>query len=525
MKNDFLGRSLTVMNDLTVEEQLFLYNQTKRLKTKWANKEDLTEFQIKNQTGIYIVFLEPSTRTKESFVNASKFHKNAKINIFESEHSSFNKKESYIDTFNMLTGYSDYSIFIIRSKLEGTCKLLDEKVSEFASRHNLPHPSFINAGDGKHEHPTQEILDEFTFLEQMDFSNDYIHIALIGDLLHGRTVHSKVEGLKIFKNVEVDLIAPEELQMPKHYISKMRQKGYNVRIFSSIEEYLKQGKKANIWYFTRLQLERMGEDILEKEHILRKSVTFTKEFLPLISENVKFYHPLPRHKTYPTIPTFLDPLPLNGWEKQAINGYWTRIILLSMFGGALTAPFDTSIKGVEINEEDFIIPAPIKDGKKGLLSEGKRGIKPIENGTVIDHIAKGQNPEKIYETIMKIRKILKFYNIDSADGIFRSADGRLKGYISLPDVHLSKKDIKKLSAISPNTTVNIIEGGRVKEKYRISLPPIIYGFEELRCKNENCITNPQNNENVQVSFIRNEENQLICEYCETPHTFEEIWGL
>nr|WP_281255731.1 hypothetical protein [Petrotoga miotherma] len=53
----------------------------------------------------------------------------------------------------------------------------------------------------------------------------------------------------------------------------------------------------------------------------------------------------------------------------------------------------------------------------------------------------------------------------------------------------------------------------------------MYGFEELRCKNENCITNPQNNENVQVSFIRNEENQLICEYCETPHTFEEIWGL
>jgi len=50
MKNDFLGRSLTVMNDLTVEEQLFLYNQTKRLKAKWANKEDLTEFKIKNQT-------------------------------------------------------------------------------------------------------------------------------------------------------------------------------------------------------------------------------------------------------------------------------------------------------------------------------------------------------------------------------------------------------------------------------------------------------------------------------------------
>lgn len=525
MKNDFLGRSLSVINDLTVDEQIFLYKQAQRLKEKWKNKEDLSKFQIKTDTGIYIVFLEPSTRTKESFVNAAKFHKNAKTNIFESEHSSFNKKESYVDTFNMLTGYSDYSIFIIRSKLEGTCKLLDEKVSDFASRHNLPSPSFINAGDGKHEHPTQEILDEFTFLEQMNFNNDYIHIALIGDLLHGRTVHSKVDGLRIFKNVEVDLVAPNELQMSTHYISKMKQKGYNVRIFNSIEEYLKQNKKAKVWYFTRLQLERMGEDILEKEHILRKSVTFAKDFLSLLPQDVKFYHPLPRHKTFPTIPTFLDSLPVNGWEKQAINGYWTRIILLSMFGGALNAPFDTSKKSIKINEEDFVVAAPIKDGRKGVLTEGKRGIKPIENGTVIDHIAKGHSPEKIYETIMKIRKILMFYNIDSADGIFKSADGNYKGYISLPDVHLSKKQIKKLSAISPNTTVNIIKDGRVKEKYRISLPPIIYGFEELMCKNENCITNPKNDENVHVSFIRNEDNQLICEYCETAHTFEEIWSL
>ncbi len=63
----------------------------------------------------------------------------------------------------MLTGYSDHSIFVVRTKLEGTCKLLDEKVSDYAFRHSLNKPSFINAGDGKHEHPTQEILDEYTF--------------------------------------------------------------------------------------------------------------------------------------------------------------------------------------------------------------------------------------------------------------------------------------------------------------------------------------------------------------------------
>jgi aspartate carbamoyltransferase len=101
-----------------------LYNNVRKLKEKVRNKEDISEFQIKSNTGIYIVFLESSTRTKESFINAAKFHKNAKVNIFDSEHSSFNKQESYVDTFNMLTGYSDYSIFVLRTRLEGVCRLL-----------------------------------------------------------------------------------------------------------------------------------------------------------------------------------------------------------------------------------------------------------------------------------------------------------------------------------------------------------------------------------------------------------------
>ncbi|KAF2960459.1 MULTISPECIES: bifunctional aspartate carbamoyltransferase catalytic subunit/aspartate carbamoyltransferase regulatory subunit [Thermotoga] len=527
MKRDFLGRTLAVIEDLSVEEQMFLYEKTRELKQRWYSGDDVSDFRIKKRNvGIYIVFVEPSTRTKESFINAAKFHSgpNVKVNVFDSEHSSFNKQESYTDTFSMLTSYSDYSIFIVRTRLEGVCRLLERRISEFANRNGIEIPSFINAGDGKHEHPTQELLDEYTFLEQNSFDNSFIHVALVGDLLHGRTVHSKVNGLKIFKNVKVDLVAPEELMMPDHYIEKMKKNGFEVRIFSSIREYLGQKDVARIWYFTRLQLERMGEDILEKVHILREAVTFKREYLDALPERVKFYHPLPRHKVYPTIPNFLDTLPLNGWETQARNGYWVRIVLLSMFGGALEAPFDTSRKD-EKPEEDFIIPAPITHGSKGVQKEGKRGIKPIENGTVIDHVAKGKTPEEIYSTIVKIRKILKLYDVDSADGIFRSSDGSFKGYISLPDRYLSKREIKKLAAISPNTTVNIIKNSTVVEKYRIKLPPTIYGFEELRCKNENCITNPAHGENASPSFVRDEKGQFICEYCETPHSFEEIWSI
>ncbi len=523
MKQNFLGRTLAVINDFSVEEQLFLYKSTQKLKEKIRNKDDVSEFQIKRETGIYIVFVEPSTRTKESFINAAKFHKNAKVNVFDSEHSSFNKQESYVDTFNMLTGYSEYSIFILRTRLEGVTRLLERKVGEFAERHGIERPAFINGGDGKHEHPTQELLDEFTFLEQMNFDNSYIRIALVGDLLHGRTVHSKADGLKVFKNVEVDLIAPEELQMPKGYIEKMKRNGFEVRLYSSIDEYLETTNPAPIWYFTRLQLERMGEDILEKAHLLKRAVTFRKDMLDKIPECTKFYHPLPRPKIDPEIPTFLDTLPLNGWEHQAINGYWVRVVLLSMLGGALLADFDTTRKQEEL-PDDFIIPAPIVDGTKGVAKDGKRGIKPISNGTVIDHIAKGKTTEEIYNTIVKIRKILKIYDVDSTDGIFKSADGNYKGYVSLPDKYLSFKEIKKLAAISPNTTVNIIKDSRVVEKYRLQLPPRIYNFDEIKCKNENCITNPTHGENVSASFVQI-DGKFVCEYCETFHEYHEIWNI
>ncbi|MFN3691293.1 MAG: bifunctional aspartate carbamoyltransferase catalytic subunit/aspartate carbamoyltransferase regulatory subunit [Fervidobacterium sp.] len=523
MKRDFLSRALAVINDFSVEEQLFLYKSTQRLKEKVRNKEDISEFQIRRDTGIYIVFVEPSTRTKESFINAAKFHKNAKVNIFDSEHSSFNKQESYVDTFNMLTGYSEYSIFVLRTKLEGVARLLEEKVGEFADRHGILRPAFINGGDGKHEHPTQELLDEFTFLEQMNFDNSYIHIALVGDLLHGRTVHSKADGLKIFKNVRVDLIAPEALQMPIGYVEKMKRNGFEVRMYNSIDEYLSTGNIAPIWYFTRLQLERMGEDILEKASLLKKSVTFRKDMLDKIPQGTKFYHPLPRPKNEPEIPTFLDELPLNGWEHQAINGYWVRVVLLSMLGGAIEAPFDTT-KVTNEPADDFIVPAPIVNGTKGVGKEGKRGIKPIENGTVIDHIAKGKTTEEIYNTITKIRKILKLYDVDSADGIFKSADGNFKGYISLPNKYLTFKEMKKLAAISPHTTVNIVKDGRVVEKYRLNLPPKIYNFDEIKCKNENCITNPAHGETVFAHFVQ-VDGKFVCRYCDTVHDYHEIWNI
>ena len=112
-------RTLDVMSSYTTEEQLYLYEKTKELKNAYISGDEATLrlFQIPNPNiGVYEVFLEDSTRTKESFRNAIEFH-GVRGKVFDTSTSSFNKHESYADTFNMLTGY-DNTLFIVRSKLE-----------------------------------------------------------------------------------------------------------------------------------------------------------------------------------------------------------------------------------------------------------------------------------------------------------------------------------------------------------------------------------------------------------------------
>lgn len=520
----FKGRSITVVNDLSLDEQRYLYRKTRELKAAVRSGADLSPFRIADPTyQAYLIFMEDSTRTRESFRNAAKFL-GCRTNMFDSATSSFNKNESITDAIRMLYGYSTESVFIMRTKLEGVGRWLEGALGDYAERTGGPKPSFINGGDGKHEHPTQEFLDEFSFMEQLEWNDSSIHIALTGDLYHGRTVHSKADGLRVFRQVKVDLVAPELLQMPPYYIDRMKANGFEVRVFESLDEYLARGDVAPIWYFTRLQLERMGEAVLERAPGLRHSVTFRKDMLGLLPEGARFYHPLPRDRDNPTNPFFLDQLPLNGWDGQSANGYWTRIIEIGMVSGLLGADFEGEFAVQKSYEEDFVDEAtPDLHAKP----EYKVGIKPVEEGIVIDHIATGRSIAEIWSHIDAIRKILKL-NVRSSHGVYHSSKGKetYKGIISVPDViSFGGKDLKKLAAIAPGCTLNLIRGAGVAKKYRLSMPPRIYGFDEISCKNENCVSNPKHNEGVTTEFLRKTGATFVCRYCEREHAFREIWDV
>jgi aspartate carbamoyltransferase len=529
MDNIFTGRSLAVIDDLTIAERRYLFEQTKILKAALAadDQQVLDRFRINDPDfGMYEVFLEDSTRTRESFRNAAKFHR-AKVSDLATDSSSFNKGESYADTFNTLAGYHN-SVFIIRSKLEGVCRWLEEEAGAFAERNNLRRrPSFINAGDGKHEHPTQELLDEFTFLEDNNWETTSIHLALVGDLYHGRTVHSKADGLRIFDRVRIDLIAPPELAMPETYRMRMEENGFEVRLFDSIDEYLAQQDVADKWYFTRPQLERMGEQILKRQDELRAKVTFRKEFMRHLPKGSKFYHPLPRHRVHPTIPTFLDETSLNGWERQSINGMYVRIVLLALIAGKIGTDFTGEERQKGRNDEEYILQVessmPSADKKEDAYSEG---VRPIRDGLVIDHICRGDDPATIRRHMALIIKIMGLDDGKGGEWISTSKkdSGQFKGIVFRPGTReLDRKDLKRLAAVAAGCTLNIIRDGSVVAKYRTHLPPRIYNFDDLACNNEACISHPSHAEGVPARFERTRDNRYACAYCGTVHTFKEIW--
>lgn len=527
--NGFTGRSLAVIDDLSISERRYLFEKTRILKDALLNDDRriLKDFRIDDPDfGIYEVFLEDSTRTRESFRNAAKFHR-SKVSDLATDSSSFNKGESYADTFNTLAGYHN-TVFIIRSKLEGVCRWLEEEAYAYAQRNDLTRkPAFINAGDGKHEHPTQELLDEFTFLEDNLWSTDSIHVALVGDLYHGRTVHSKADGLRIFDSVKIDLIAPPELAMPEVYRSKMEENGFTVRVFDSIEAYLEQSDIADKWYFTRPQLERMGEQILKRQDELRRKVTFQRHFIDRLRPQTKFYHPLPRHRVHPTIPTFLDDTDLNGWERQSINGMYVRIVLLALVAGKLGEDYTGDTQQRTRVDEEYIFAVESSMTRAEEKSEAySEGVRPILNGLVIDHICKGDDPATIRRHMALISRVMGLDDGKGGEWISTSKkdSGLFKGIIFRPGTfRLDRKDLKRLAAVAAGCTLNIIRDGQVVEKYRTQLPPRIYNFDDLACNNEACISHPVNAEGVPARFTRTGDNRYACAYCGTVHTFKEIW--
>src|SRR5881394_58812 len=197
------------------------------------------------------LFFEPSTRTRVSFGAAFCRLGGSVCDTTGFTFSSMAKGESIADTSRVMSGYVD--AIVVRHPEQGS-------VAQFAAATNVP---VINGGDGPGEHPTQALLDLYTIhaeFKRLGKKLDGTHVALVGDLRHGRTVHSLIKLLSLFRGMRFSLAAPASLEMPDELVELARARGHKVRESASLAEGVKQ---PDILYATRIQKERMGGEGIE----------------------------------------------------------------------------------------------------------------------------------------------------------------------------------------------------------------------------------------------------------------------
>ncbi|HVC38996.1 MAG TPA: aspartate carbamoyltransferase [Candidatus Dormibacteraeota bacterium] len=255
------------------------------------------------------LFYEPSTRTRLSFETAMLRLGGQVISTENArDFSSAIKGETLEDTIQIVAGYSD--CIVLRHSEEGAA-------ARAAAVSPVP---IINAGDGPGQHPTQALLDLYTIQSELGRLDD-LHVVMVGDLAHGRTVHSLAYLLALQRGLRLTLVAPERIRMSPGVIAHLHKHGAQVR---ESEDLLEAVRDADIVYQTRIQVERFSEPWDEAED-QRRHFRITQEVMAQLPRRAIVMHPLPR---VGEIDAEVDSDPRAAYFRQARNGVSVRMALL-----------------------------------------------------------------------------------------------------------------------------------------------------------------------------------------------------
>ena len=221
------------------------------------------------------IFFENSTRTRTTFEIAAK-RLSADVLNLNVNTSSQAKGETILDTVdNLIAMHAD--IFVVRHAQSGAAHLI--------AQHVAPHIHVINAGDGRHAHPTQGLLDAFTIRRyKPDMHN--LRVAIVGDILHSRVARSEIHALTTLGVPEVRVIAPKTL-LPEH-VEKL-----GVQVFHDMKTGL---KDVDVVMMLRLQNERMNGAMLPSAQEYFKTYGLTQEKLDFAKSDAIVMHPGPMNR-------------------------------------------------------------------------------------------------------------------------------------------------------------------------------------------------------------------------------------
>ena len=237
-----------------------------------VNDREVKKLPLLRGKSVFNLFFENSTRTRTTFEIAAKRLSADVINL-DIARSSASKGESLLDTVANLSAMSA-DMFIVRHSESGAPYLI--------AQHVAPHVHVINAGDGRHAHPTQALLDMYTIRHyKKDFSN--LTVSIVGDIVHSRVARSNIHALTTLGVPEVRVVGPRTL-VP----GDLREMG--VRVCHDMAEGI---RDADVVIMLRLQNERMSGGMLPSAGEFFKEFGLTEEKLALAKPDAIVMHPGP----------------------------------------------------------------------------------------------------------------------------------------------------------------------------------------------------------------------------------------
>ncbi len=254
------------------------------------------------------LFFEASTRTLSTFELAAKRLSADVLNLNIST-SSTSKGETLKDTLMTLHAmHSD--MFVVRHSSSGA--------AHFIAEHVTPDVAVINAGDGRHAHPTQAMLDMLT-IRQAKGEFAPLSVAIVGDILHSRVARSQIHALRTLGVTDIRVIAPNTL-LPRHIES------LGVKVYTNMQQGI---KDVDVVMMLRLQKERMNSALLPSESEFYKLYGLTMDKLALAKPDAIVMHPGPINRGVEIASSVADcerSLILD----QVTNGIAVRMAVMSM---------------------------------------------------------------------------------------------------------------------------------------------------------------------------------------------------
>ncbi|MGH7574102.1 MAG: aspartate carbamoyltransferase catalytic subunit [Longimicrobiales bacterium] len=304
----FLGKDLVGLEPLGADQILAILDTAEAFKE--ISERTIKKVPVLRGKTIVNLFFEASTRTRISFEFAEKRLSADTVNI-GSAGSSVQKGENLVDTARNLEAMR-IDMVVIRHGSSGAARFLAERIPS----------NVINAGDGRHEHPTQALLDMLTIRDHRG-SLDGLHVCIVGDVLHSRVARSNIWGLRKL-GARVAVCAPRTL-LPA------RIEDFGVTVFSRIEEAIEWADVLNV---LRLQLERMQAGFIPTLREYNRVFGVTRERVENAPRDLLILHPGPMNRGVEIDSDVADG-PHAVILDQVTNGVAVRMAVLYLLAGGV----------------------------------------------------------------------------------------------------------------------------------------------------------------------------------------------